>query len=85
MPASLKVGWAFQLQAVCWIGSVRHEYPDRAGYTWWNMVTRVRERNIGWRLNHFFVSPDLRDRIVEAEIHADSMGSDHCPCLTLDS
>ena len=49
------------------------------------MVTRARERNIGWRLDYFFVSPDLRDRIVEAEIHADIMGSDHWPVsLVLD-
>jgi exodeoxyribonuclease III len=66
------------------IDTFRHKYPDRVGYTWWNMVTRARERNIGWRLDYFFVSPDLRDHIVEADIHADVEGSDHCPVsLTL--
>lgn len=67
------------------IDTFRHKYPDRVGYTWWNQVTRARERNVGWRLDYFFVSPDLRDRIVEAGIHDDVMGSDHCPVsLTLD-
>ena len=59
--------------------------PDKVGYSWWNMVTRSRERNIGWRLDYFFVSPELRDHIVEASIHADVLGSDHCPVsLVLD-
>lgn len=67
------------------IDTFRHKHPDRVGYTWWNTVTRARDRNIGWRLDYFFVSPDLRDRIVEADIHPDVMGSDHCPItLTLD-
>ena len=67
------------------IDTFRHQYPDRVGYTWWNQVTRARERNVGWRLDYFFVSPDLKDRIVEAEIHADIQGSDHCPVsLTLE-
>jgi len=43
------------------------------------MVTRARERNVGWRLDYFMVSPDLKDRIVDADIHEDVMGSDHCP------
>jgi hypothetical protein len=42
-------------------------------------VTRSRERNVGWRLDYFFVSPDLRDCIVDAGIHDDVMGTDHCP------
>ena len=61
------------------IDTFRYKYPDKVGYSWWNMVTRSRERNIGWRLDYFFVSPDLRDHIVEASIHADVLGSDHCP------
>ena len=67
------------------IDTFRHKYPDRVGYTWWNQVTRARERNVGWRLDYFFVSPDLRDRIVDADIHDSIMGSDHCPVsLVLD-
>lgn len=67
------------------IDTYRHQYPDTVKYTWWDQVTRARERNVGWRLDYFFVSSDLRDRIVDAGIHDDVMGSDHCPVsLTLD-
>jgi exodeoxyribonuclease III len=59
--------------------------PTEVKYTWWDMVTRARDRNVGWRIDYFFVSHDLQDHIVEADIHADVMGSDHCPIsLTLE-
>ena len=49
------------------------------------MVTRARERNVGWRIDYFLVSSDLKDRILDADIHPDVLGSDHCPIsLTLD-
>ena len=59
--------------------------PDKEGaYSWWSMRSGARERNIGWRIDMFFISPDLRDKVETAEIHADVMGSDHCPIsLTL--
>ncbi|MGD8440909.1 MAG: exodeoxyribonuclease III [Holophagae bacterium] len=58
----------------------RHRNPDAAGaYTWWSNRKGVRERNVGWRIDYFFVSEDLLDRVVDARIHADVMGSDHCP------
>jgi exodeoxyribonuclease-3 len=67
------------------IDTFRHQYPDTVKYTWWDQLTRARERNVGWRLDYFFVSPDLRDKIVDAAVHDDVMGSDHCPIsLTLD-
>lgn len=56
---------------------VKGEVPDR--YSWWNMRTRARERNVGWRIDYFFVSDNAVDRIVDADIHHDVMGSDHCP------
>lgn len=61
------------------IDTFRHLYPTAVKYTWWNMVTRARERNVGWRLDYMLVSPDLKDRIVSAEIHDEVQGSDHCP------
>ncbi|MFO7446988.1 MAG: exodeoxyribonuclease III [Ignavibacteriaceae bacterium] len=48
-------------------------------YTWWDMVTRARERNVGWRIDYFFVSDDLKDNVKNAFIQSDIMGSDHCP------
>lgn len=67
------------------IDTYRHLHPAEVKYTWWDMVTRARQRNVGWRIDYFFVSSDLKDRIVDAEIHDDVPGSDHCPIsLTLE-
>ena len=67
------------------IDTFRTLHPDDVKYTWWDQVTRSRERNVGWRLDYFLVTPDLKDRIVAADIHPEVMGSDHCPIsLTLD-
>lgn len=59
--------------------------PEKEGaYSWWSMRSGARQRNVGWRIDMFFISPDLRDNVDTAEIHADVMGSDHCPIsLTL--
>lgn len=66
------------------IDTYRHLYPTKVQYSWWDQVTRARERNVGWRLDYFFVSPDLLGKIVDAEIYDGVMGSDHCPVsLTL--
>jgi exodeoxyribonuclease-3 len=61
------------------IDTFRTLHKDTVKYSWWDMVTRARERNVGWRLDYFMVSPDLKDKIVTAEIHDEVMGSDHCP------
>jgi exodeoxyribonuclease III len=67
------------------IDTFRLLYPSEVKYSWWAAWGGARERNIGWRLDYIFVSPDLRERIVDAEIHCDVTGSDHCPVsLTLD-
>ena len=67
------------------IDTFRYLHPDTVKYSWWDMVTRARERNVGWRLDYFMVSADLKDRIAAAEIHEDVLGSDHCPVsLVLD-
>ena len=67
------------------IDSFRYLHPDEVKYSWWAAWGGAREKNVGWRLDYMFVSPDLRARIVEAEIHCDVLGSDHCPVsLTLE-
>jgi len=48
-------------------------------YTWWDQVTRARQRNVGWRIDYFFVSENARDDVKNAFILSDVMGSDHCP------
>ncbi len=59
--------------------------PDLEGaYNWWSYRGGAREKNVGWRIDYFFITPDLRNRVVAAEIHPEVMGSDHCPIsLTL--
>lgn len=66
------------------IDTFRFLHPATVKYSWWSMVTNARARNIGWRLDYILVSPNLRDAIVDADIHTDVFGSDHCPVsLTL--
>ena len=58
----------------------RYLYPDLTGvYSWWSYRFNARKNNAGWRIDYFLVSDRLRDRIREAKIHTDIMGSDHCP------
>ncbi|WP_128426872.1 exodeoxyribonuclease III [Gudongella oleilytica] len=62
------------------IDTFRYFYPDREGaYTWWSYITKARERNAGWRIDYFLASEELRDRLINAAIHDQIMGSDHCP------
>ena len=54
-------------------------------YTWWTHWANARARNVGWRIDYFLVSKSLKDKVKTAEIHANVMGSDHCPIsITLD-
>ena len=64
-----------------YIDTFRLLHRDKVQYSWWNMKTFARDRNIGWRLDYFFVSSDLKDKIKKAEILDNMMGSDHCPVL----
>lgn len=60
--------------------SFRHLYPDKEGtYTWWSYRFGARQKNIGWRIDYFIVSNALADKIHDVVIHADVLGSDHCP------
>jgi exodeoxyribonuclease-3 len=61
------------------VDSFRYLHPDSVKYTWWDQVTRARERNVGWRLDYFMVSTDLKESIAAADIHDEVPGSDHCP------
>ena len=64
-----------------WIDTFRHYNQEPGHYSWWSYRSRARERNIGWRIDYFFVDPASRARIVSAEILADVQGSDHCPVV----
>ena len=62
------------------VDTYRHFYPDTTGaYTWWSYMYHARENNAGWRIDYFIVSETLTSRLADSKIHADVMGSDHCP------
>lgn len=66
------------------VDSFRHLYPEAEGvYTWWSYMNKVRERNIGWRIDYFIISERLAPEIIDARVECFVMGSDHCP-VTLD-
>ena len=62
-----------------YIDTFRFLYPEKVKYSWWSYRAGARERNIGWRIDYFFVSEKLRDTIINADILNDITGSDHCP------
>ena len=64
----------------------RYFYPDQKEiYSWWSYRFKAREKNAGWRIDYFVTSASLNDKLVDAKIHTDVFGSDHCPVeLTLD-
>ena len=57
----------------------RFKYPEEVRYSWWSYRAQARAKNVGWRIDYFIVSDRLRDRIADAKIHTDILGSDHCP------
>ena len=62
------------------IDTFRYFYPDQEGiYSWWSYRFKAREKNAGWRIDYFCVSDCLKDKIEDAKILTDVMGSDHCP------
>ena len=62
------------------VDSFRYLYPDKTGaYSWWSYMFNARANNAGWRIDYFVVSSRLAEKIKEATIHPDVMGSDHCP------
>lgn len=72
--------WMDKFTQAGYIDTFRHCHPDKAHeYSWWNMRTRARERNVGWRIDYFFISPDLLPNLKNAAIHQTVEGSDHCP------
>ena len=69
-----------ELLEVGFIDTFRYFYPDTEGiYSWWSYRFKAREKNAGWRIDYFLVSDDLKDKIIDAHIHTEILGSDHCP------
>jgi exodeoxyribonuclease-3 len=71
-----------QLLDTGFIDTYRYLYPSQEGaYSWWSYMAKVRERNIGWRIDYFVISERLKDSLKNAHIHSHVMGSDHCPVV----
>ncbi|UCC52542.1 MAG: endonuclease/exonuclease/phosphatase family protein, partial [Anaerolineaceae bacterium] len=72
--------WIDEVVSQGYVDSFRLLYRELEGaYSWWSYIGGARSRNVGWRLDYFFASDDLQPRIAGAAIHADVLGSDHCP------
>ena len=62
------------------IDTFRYFYPEQTDiYSWWSYRFHAREKNAGWRIDYFCVSKQLEERLIDAKIHTDIQGSDHCP------
>lgn len=69
-----------KLLEVGFVDTFRFLYPDKTdSYSWWSYMGKAREKNVGWRIDYFIVSEDMKDKIKEAMIYPEVMGSDHCP------
>jgi exodeoxyribonuclease-3 len=73
--------WLDKVVAKGYVDTFRHLHPTEVKYSWWDMKTFARDRNVGWRLDYFFISPDLLPRLKSAKILDNMMGSDHCPVM----
>lgn len=61
------------------VDSFRFKYPEQVTYSWWSYRFHAREKNAGWRIDYFLTSERLKENIVNAKIHTEIFGSDHCP------
>ena len=72
--------WFDELIVAGYVDTFRHFYPDRRNaYSWWDVKSRARDRNVGWRIDYFIVSPDILKNLKSACILDYVLGSDHCP------
>ena len=62
-----------------WVDTFRLFHPEPGRYSWWSYRMGARDRNIGWRIDYFFVNGSFAESCLDADIHDDVMGSDHCP------
>jgi exodeoxyribonuclease III len=76
--------WMDEFASLGFIDTYRHHCGDNIGYTWWTFRAGARQKNLGWRIDYFFVANALKDKIQNASILSHITGSDHCPIeLTL--
>jgi exodeoxyribonuclease-3 len=73
--------WLDKVVEKGYVDSFRFLHPEDIKYSWWDMKTFARDRNVGWRIDYFFVSENFKSQIKKAEIFDNVLGSDHCPIL----
>jgi exodeoxyribonuclease-3 len=73
--------WLDKLVAAGFVDIFREFEPGPHQYTWWSYRAGARRKNIGWRIDYFFITPDLRDRVKSAYLQPHILGSDHCPVV----
>ncbi|WP_250277900.1 exodeoxyribonuclease III [[Clostridium] colinum] len=62
------------------LDTFRCKYPDKEGcYSWWSYRFKAREKNAGWRIDYYLISNDIKENLIDANIHTNILGSDHCP------
>ena len=71
--------WMDKIVELGYVDSFRIFNQQPGHYSWWDQLTRARERNTGWRIDYFFVTEELRKRVTNGWISPEVMGSDHCP------
>jgi exodeoxyribonuclease-3 len=71
--------WIDKLAKNGWIDSFRFLHSNTVAYSYWDQITKARSRNVGWRIDYFFVDQSLKSKIKDAFILTDVFGSDHCP------
>jgi exodeoxyribonuclease III len=72
--------WLDKFEAAGYVDTFRHFNPEEAGaYTWWSYRSAARERNVGWRIDYFFVNEEFLPQVKSSRIRSDIFGSDHCP------
>lgn len=71
--------WMDKFFANGYLDTFRMFNQEPENYTWWDVISRARDRNVGWRIDYFFISESLKEKIKDAFIMSDVMGSDHCP------
>ena len=69
-----------ELLGAGFVDTFRYFYPEQEGiYSWWSYRFKAREKNAGWRIDYYVVSARLQDKLMDAKIHTEVLGSDHCP------
>jgi exodeoxyribonuclease-3 len=73
--------WMSRFLSEGWVDVFRRKYPDKQIFSWWSNMRNARERNIGWRIDYFLVSPKIFTKVKDCQILTKVYGSDHCPII----